>query len=85
MAHTYFTPPPIDGFPHVHKADPAQALDGFPPEVLQNWLSEPGFKLIIRIFDYDNLTYRSHVLPKDILAATLAAITRVVVALLSLG
>ena len=74
MEHTFFTPTPVDDFPYIHQANPAQTLDGFPADVLQNWLATPGFKLIARIFDYNSRYYRTHGLPRDILAASIATI-----------
>ena len=78
MKYIFFTLTPIDNFTHIHQADPTQALDSFPAEVIQKWISEPGFKIIARIFNYDNYTYHNHDLPKAILTATLATISAIV-------
>lgn len=75
LERTFFMPTPLDGFPHIHQATPTQVLDNFPTDTLKRWLESLGFKAIARIFDYDNTSYRSHFLPKAILAMALAAAT----------
>lgn len=75
LERTFFTPTPTDGFPHIHQASPAQALDSFPVNTIQWWLESADSKAIARIFDYDNTIYRSHFLPKAVLAMALAAAT----------
>lgn len=72
---SFFTPTPMDGFPHIHQANPAQSLENFPDSTIQRWIATPGFKIIVRIFEYDNTAYHTHFLPKAILAMALAAAT----------
>lgn len=72
--HTYFTPTPVDGFPYIHQAYPAQVVEAFPMPVLASWLWGPGFKVVARIFNYSSCIYTSDELPR---AALMAAITAI--------
>lgn len=71
---TYFTPTPVDSFPYVHQAYPAQEVEAFPMPVLESWLWGPGFKVVARIFNYSSCIYTSDELPR---AALMAAITAI--------
>ena len=66
-----FPPTPIDASLNIHQENPTQILEGFPMDVFDQTM----FKIIARIFDYDNCAYATHDLPETILITTLGAIS----------
>ena len=74
LMHKFYTPPPPNGFPIVHQSHPAQALAGHPDSALEDWAAAPGYKAVIRIFDYPKITYADHSLPRALLEESIRSI-----------
>ena len=72
--HKFFTPTPLGGFPPIHLSHPTQAFEGFPPDLLNNWLEEPGFKAIARIFDFPKIAYADASLPRALIEQSIRVI-----------